>query len=280
MTRVHPEESQDQIDLLEKIQCEKCDLWVLKLGMRNHLRIHLEDPCQCDFCGKEYSNKIKLKNHIYKKHRDKEGTIRKYNTETILKIECHTCQKMIRKCNIEKHISICQIKCDPCGGIEFSNKLKYICHQKEVHLLDPVKVKCEICGKSYSRASIKQHIKSVHEKIKDFQCLECGKAFSEKATLKAHETFHTGIRNFKCDQCEKTYKRDHHLKNHISEVHEGRKDHICSDCGKAFGNSKNLRRHSDIIHKGIKRWKCDYCSNAYGQSHELKKHLQICHNKA
>ena len=63
MARVHPEENED---LMEK--CEKCNLLVLKLEMKRHfLRMHSEDPCQCDFCGQEYSNQIKLKNHIYNK---------------------------------------------------------------------------------------------------------------------------------------------------------------------------------------------------------------------
>ena len=275
MARVHPEENED---LMEK--CEKCNLLVLKVGMKRHfLRMHSEDPCQCDFCGKEYSNQIKLKNHIYNKHKDKQQ-IRKYDLEKIPRVDCPKCQKSIRKCNIETHILKCQIKCDLCA-IEFSNMLEYKSHIKEVHPNPRVttKVKCEICGKTYLQATIKQHIKSVHEKIKDFQCPKCGKAFSEKASLKDHDKIHTGIRDFGCDQCGKTYRRSDRLKNHIRVVHEGRKDYVCSDCGKSFGDTNNLKRHNDIIHKGIKRFKCDYCTNAYGQSPELKKHLEVCHKK-
>ena len=275
LARVHLEANKDKIDQLEKIQCQKCELWIQKLGMTKHiLRIHSEDLCECDFCGKQYSNQAKLKSHIYGIH--KVGIPKnKINAEKNLKIECLKCQRLIRKSYIEKHILKCQIKCNPCG-IKFSNKFEYACHQKEVH--PPLEIKCQICGKSYYNASIKQHIKSVHEKIKDFQCAKCGKAFSEKGSLKWHDKMvHTGSRDFKCDQCIKSYKKSHHLKNHIMEVHEGKKDHVCSFCGKPFGNSKNLKRHTDIIHKGIKRWKCDNCTNAYGQSHELKKHMEICH---
>ena len=92
MARVHPEENED---LMEK--CEKCNLLVLKVGMKRHfLRMHSEDPCQCDFCGKEYSNQIKLKNHIYNKHKDKQQ-IRKYDLEKIPRVDCPKCQKSIRK---------------------------------------------------------------------------------------------------------------------------------------------------------------------------------------
>ena len=280
MARVHPEECEDQIDLLEKIKCEKCDLWIQKLGMKTHIRsMHSDDPCICDFCGNAYGNQLKLKHHIYDVHKEKVQA-RKYNTEKTQKIECSQCNKMIRKGNIEKHILSCQKKY---AKIEIanSNRLESNSPQKLVHVVPvSVKVKCEYCGKSYARAALKQHIKSVHEKVKDFQCPKCGMAFSEKRSLKNHDsTAHSEIRNFKCDQCEKTYKLSQHLKDHIKVVHEGRKDYVCPTCGKAFGTSKHLKRHCDTVHEKIKRWECDYCTNAFGQSHELKKHLQNCRQR-
>ena len=38
--------------------------------------------------------------------------------------------------------------------------------------------------------------RTVHEKIRDFQCLLCGQTFGTKSSLHKHEVYHTGIKNF------------------------------------------------------------------------------------
>ena len=268
-------------DVLKRQQhCSNCGkIFKDKHALYSHNR-KFHSNYLCKWCEESFSLLKSLKNHISTKHKD--------NTDQkVPKVQCHKCKKMIRKCNIEKHILNHEHKkdyvCPTCGKaygrMEHLKKHEDVIHKGIKKWPTAVEVKCEFCGKTLHNTSIKQHIKSVHEKIKDFQCPKCGKAFSEKASLKDHDKIHTGIRDFGCDQCGKTYRRSDRLKNHIRVVHEGRKDYVCSDCGKSFGDSNNLKRHSDIIHKGIKRFKCDYCTNAYGQSPELKKHLEVCHKK-
>ena len=47
--------------------------------------------------------------------------------------------------------------------------------------------KCELCGKVYGkRASLKSHIKFVHENVRNHECPQCGKKFGTEWNLKKH----------------------------------------------------------------------------------------------
>ena len=47
--------------------------------------------------------------------------------------------------------------------------------------------KCDQCGKVYGkRASLKSHIKFVHENVRNHECPQCGKKFGTEWNLKKH----------------------------------------------------------------------------------------------
>ena len=56
------------------------------------------------------------------------------------------------------------------------------------------------CGKSFTTLlSLKNHIKTVHEGIKDYICESCNKAFSHLDNLRVHtRTVHEGHRDYMC----------------------------------------------------------------------------------
>jgi len=57
------------------------------------------------------------------------------------------------------------------------------------------KFQCLTCDKKYStKGNLKQHIKSVHDKIKDFCCDRCDYKSSTKGNLKQHIKICTGVR--------------------------------------------------------------------------------------
>ena len=65
------------------------------------------------------------------------------------------------------------------------------------------------------------HIKSVHEKVKNYKCDICDKAFSRYGALKIHvNSVHEELKNHKCDLCDKAYSQLCQLKLHIKNVHE------------------------------------------------------------
>ena len=61
---------------------------------------------------------------------------------------------------------------------------------------------------------MKEHIKTIHEGIKDSRCEICGKLFSQAGAVKYH----------------------------IKRVHEGVRDYQCDHCGQAFAGKQGLHR--------------------------------------
>merc|ERR1712226_586707 len=82
---------------LEKTQCKICNKLVLDVEAHILRKHDQNDWCQCDHCGKEFNNRLKLSSHVYNVH-----TGRREADEQRLK--CNICQKMYRKCNIDQHI--------------------------------------------------------------------------------------------------------------------------------------------------------------------------------
>ena len=66
------------------------------------------------------------------------------------------------------------------------------------------------------KGNLKQHVKAVHENIREHACNSCGKRFLQKNKLKRHtETVHEKIRVFKCDSCGKTFGMKGKLTSHL-----------------------------------------------------------------
>ena len=216
---------------------------------------------KCNYCPKIMARNSSSMHQHLKRFHDIEDNIPlgsrrtgiKYNH--VRRIKCDKCYKMVN--DMDKHNAARHEKCS-CGqcGKEFSNKFRLNRHINQVHNKIPhhcpvEECQCKICHKILMKTSLKMHMKSVHEKIKDYLCKLCGIGFSRSDALRLH----------------------------IKTVHEGRKDKVCNYCGKAFSRIGPLSIHIETVHKGIKRWQCENCNRAYGQSHELKKHLWSVHKK-
>ena len=109
------------------------------------------------------------------------------------------------------------------------------------------------CGKSFSLAgNLKQHVKAVHEGLKDHVCNHCGKSFSRAEHLKRHvKAVHEGVKDHVCNHCETSFSRADKLKRHVKAVHEGVK-HACNHCEMSFSRADSLKTHVKAIHEGVK----------------------------
>lgn len=118
----------------------------------------------CEKCGKACVSQRRLDNHISVKHSGKEK-------EPVKKKKCDECQKYYSCLSV---------------------------HLKRTHgKKQPVT--CEICGKEYTTASIKNHHKFHHSGQK-FTCEICHKDFKLQEVYKVHMNKHMGIK-CKCYFC-------------------------------------------------------------------------------
>ena len=97
----------------------------------------------------------------------------------------------------------------------------------------------------------KDHIKGVHQGVKDHTCDSCGKAFFRKTHLQTHvKMVHEGVKNHQCHSCGKNFSMLQALRIHVRNVHEGIKDFKCETCGKAFNAAASLQSHIKTVHEG------------------------------
>ncbi|CAI9722105.1 zinc finger protein 236-like [Octopus vulgaris] len=76
------------------------------------------------------------------------------------------------------------------------------------------KVKCNDCGKEFTRPYLlKYHIK-VHAGLKPFECPICGKRFGYKNNMKSHLKLHAGIKPYQCCVCDAKFTRGSTLRRH------------------------------------------------------------------
>ena len=69
---------------------------------------------------------------------------------------------------------------------------------------------------------MREHISTVHEKIRPYVCPICNKAFGQKSSLPGHiASVHEGKRPYACKICDTNYATKQGFKVHISRVHAG-----------------------------------------------------------
>jgi KRAB domain-containing zinc finger protein len=108
--------------------------------------------------------------------------------------------------------------------------------------------KCEYCEKTFSKHSyIKDHIKVVHLKEKQFLCTICDKFFGIRLTLEKHIlSVHNEVKPFKYGICDKPFRRLATLKVHVYEVHKKLKPFKCQERQKYYGCSKDPEKHESL----------------------------------
>jgi len=79
---------------------------------------------------------------------------------------------------------------------------------------------CEVCNRTFkSRQNLKQHIESVHQKVR-YDCDQCDHRASTKSNLRCHKASqHEGIK-YDCDECDYSATNKSRLKKHKDAKHE------------------------------------------------------------
>ena len=136
---------------------------------------------------------------------------------------------------------------------------------------------CVQCGKLFANnTDMRNHIKAVHDKIRDVICDICAKGFPSKSALNIHRMGHTGEKNFPCHICGQSYKTKHYLIIH-TRLHTGEKPHCCEECGKAFADPSALKNHQKQ-HLDNQSTACEICGKVYKMKKNLKRHMIVHSN--
>ena len=150
--------------IMNKI-CEEC-------AFTHRGYVHRGRMFKCEHCPYASKKKFLIKNHIEEVH------------EKIKKHICKDCGfATSRSIRLKNHVKVVheKVKKDACEDSDHATSDNYILKNQEesVHEIDEKQFKCEECGYAVRhKSNLRQHIKGVHEKIKNHVCQECGYAAS------------------------------------------------------------------------------------------------------
>ena len=177
---------------------------------------------------------------------------------------------------------------------------------KECHLADKNN-KCPHCHKIMANSwYIKQHIKSVHEKLKPFQCDQCFAKFGFQFSLIRHtaKIHQNNTAQHTQSNVYENYKIQsgqvgHYTTNttQFENVNENNATKVvrigsyttniaqfgnvkifpCHYCGAKLSSNYHLKSHVLSVHEKWRPFQCDQCFTRFGNKSNLQRHLATVH---
>lgn len=219
----------------------------------------------CEFCGKEFSTRTKLKIH-----RNTHLNISPF------KCPVEACGKAFKsKIGLDEHVAghtgNYPISCNVCGK-GFVNQ-SYLTAHLRIHAEEKT-FRCNICKQATfkTKKSLVDH-KNRHLGLKPFECGQCGKVFTNQYLLQQHEQVaHSGVR-FPCPECSKSFTCKSYLKVHL-RIHRNERPFVCAICDRGHVTKRDLDVHM-TLHTGKKQFICDICGKDFARLNALQFHRKI-----
>ena len=250
-----------------------------KGGLKQHISVHTgHKPFECKICGRKFRLNHHLKIHS---RTHLEGDIRRL-------FECDMFKKSFDvKTNLMEHMRIhgstpLTNQNDGNSTVEKPDGYNVVDTSLNVSsggddaqqegTTNKSSYVCLVCDKSFSNNyTLKQHA-LVHTGEKAFECHMCDKKFSVKSTLTRHIRTHTKVHPYSCTRCDYTCSDNSALTQH-TRTHTGEKPYTCDVCYKSFTTSGSLTKHKRI-HTNEKPYTCETCGKTFAQKSNLTTHLQ------
>ena len=115
-------------------------------------------------------------------------------------VQCPTCDKTLKGSSLNSHMYNVHTHeraypCRLCPEV-FHRRTVLICHMKMVHKIgcfQEKKHECHLCGQKFIKADlVRNHIRTIHEQLRDHMCDICGAKFKYLHALKNHKKIHSG----------------------------------------------------------------------------------------
>jgi len=237
--------------------------------------------CPEEFCGKKYKTLKSLNKHKQVAHGDHPvfscpvNACRKEFAEPMgRKMLAHLerAHPDDQKASIllQSHVSI---KCKTCDG-EHSSLPELREHERHCHQA----ATCELCGQVYSSTSTLKVHKRTNHSDECFVCQEpdCRKRLKTKASLMDHmSSVHRNEKLYVCHGCGKNFKY-RHQRRMCENKHIGKFIHPCGLCDKAFNDKRRFQQHMRT-HTGEKPFMCPICNFRCARMDNLNLHTKKAH---
>ena len=231
----------------EQTLCSECGMNFSKFeDLLNHSLTHISTVPKCQECGKVFGTEHTLKKHIIREHRNQKVEV------------CPHCGKTFsHRYGLQSHLKKFHDNsagimhpCEKCGS-KFRSRSDLMQHFK-IHE-EAILFTCPYCNKSVKQLEghLQKNCSKIPGKVREkFVCELCHKNFHKKEALTRHiKTIHEKIKDYHCLQCDyKTYSNCN-LYVHVKRMHEGRSyKEQCPHCPKIV---VNLEFHIKTYHGHI-----------------------------
>ncbi|KAH8365783.1 hypothetical protein KR093_004392, partial [Drosophila rubida] len=186
----------------------------LTLHMRKCHKLGKEHKSHiCEFCGKVFDTMSQLRNHRFT-HKDK--------SELPYACEQSNCErrfasKQLLKVHMMRHAGIKNYTCSYCG-VQKTTRTELKIHLN-YHTLERT-YSCRFCSKvCYSSSNLNKHMRTVHERARNYACSYCDHTFTQPAICKQHELIHTGEKPHECGECGRRFRQKAALRTHY-KIHK------------------------------------------------------------
>uniref|UniRef100_A0A182JQP8 C2H2-type domain-containing protein n=1 Tax=Anopheles christyi TaxID=43041 RepID=A0A182JQP8_9DIPT len=275
LDKKEPKVDKEILEFYKRLVCELCDAERMLAGepsieygnlreLNKHMRkVHGQvgaTRIKCPMCDKKFRYRAKLL-----EHRDVH-----LNPERFRCVVCEEVHQNMAEHMKNKHQERTYC-CDECGK-RFPFKARLTAHVKKMHTSKDVV--CDQCQKSFSKYTIEDHRRAVHESR--YICEHCPRTFKSRVSLTQHMEEHVeGLRksvSATCDKCGVVLRDKYTLQTHIKRMHTEHPPASCGSCGKVFKSKHNLSVHLANVCTE-RSFPCPICGKQFKKKIKLTEHM-------